>query len=188
MAWGWDDDGQTDVPAGLSGVAAIAAGWYHTVALIGPVITTQPLGQSFVWGGGVVLSVNAAGTGLSYQWQFNGTNILGATSSDLNLTNLSMADAGAYHVVVSSTADSTATSQNAILLLLFFSDLKFYAGITLAGTVGQLFRVEYTDVFNIGTTNWQVLTNIILPFSPYLVIDPSSPGETKRFYRATPLL
>jgi translation initiation factor RLI1 len=33
VAWGRDVFGQTTVPAGLSGVVAIAAGTYHTVAL-----------------------------------------------------------------------------------------------------------------------------------------------------------
>ena len=33
VAWGFNDEGQTKVPAGLSGVVAIAAGAEHTVAL-----------------------------------------------------------------------------------------------------------------------------------------------------------
>ncbi len=33
VAWGYNGNGQTTVPAGLSGVVAIAAGEYHTVAL-----------------------------------------------------------------------------------------------------------------------------------------------------------
>ena len=33
VAWGRNGDGQTTVPAGLSGVVAIAGGWLHTVAL-----------------------------------------------------------------------------------------------------------------------------------------------------------
>jgi hypothetical protein len=33
VAWGRNDDGQTNVPAGLSRVVAIAAGWYHSLAL-----------------------------------------------------------------------------------------------------------------------------------------------------------
>jgi len=33
VAWGYNDQGQTTVPAGLSGVVAIAAGGAHTVAL-----------------------------------------------------------------------------------------------------------------------------------------------------------
>jgi len=33
VAWGFNGSDQTNVPAGLSGVVAIAAGWAHTVAL-----------------------------------------------------------------------------------------------------------------------------------------------------------
>jgi hypothetical protein len=187
VAWGWNDNGQTTVPASVGGVTAIAAGWYHSAALIGPIIATQPVAQTFASGGGVILSVSAAGTGLSYQWQFNGTNIPGETSPILNLTSLSITNAGAYRVVVSSTAGGTVTSQDAILLLLSFGDLKLYAGMTLAGTVGQRFRVDYTDAVNIATTNWLALTTVTLPFSPYLVIDPTSPSQSKRFYRAVPL-
>ena len=188
VAWGWNDNGETNVPAGLGGVTAIAAGWYHTAALLGPIITTQPLGQTFAVGGGVNLSVSASGSGLSYQWQFNDTNISGATNSTLDLTQLSGANAGAYRVMVSSAAAGTVTGQETILSSLSFGNLHFYAGITLAGTVGQQFRVDYAEVLSPGTTNWQVLEIITLPFSPYLVIDPNSPGHAQRFYRAVPLL
>jgi hypothetical protein len=47
--------------------------------------------------------------------------------------------------------------------------------------------VDYADVVTVGTTNWQVLTNLALPSGPFLVIDPASSGKTKRFYRALPL-
>ncbi len=188
VAWGWNDDGQTTIPAGLDGVTAIAAGWYHTAALLGPLITSQPLAQTFTVGGGITLSVVAMGTGLSYQWQFNGTNISGATSPTLSRTGLTSADAGTYRVVVSSSAGGSVTSQDVVLQPLFFGSLKFYAGTTLTGTVGQQFRVDYADVVSVGTTNWLVLTNLTLPFSPFLVIDQNSPGLTKRFYRAVPLL
>jgi hypothetical protein len=172
----------------LSGVTAIAAGWYHTAALIGPIITSQPLGQTFALGGGVTLSVSAVGSGLSYRWQRNGADIPGANSATLNLSNLSLANAGIYRVVVSSAGGGTVTSQATLLSFLYFGDVKFYTGITLAGTVGQQFRVDYADVINPGATNWLVLTNLTLPSSPYVVIDPNSPGRTKRFYRAVPLL
>jgi hypothetical protein len=102
--------------------------------------------------------------------------------------NLSGANVGAYRVVVSSAAGGTVTGQDTILSSLFFGNLNFYAGITLAGTVGQQFRVDYADALTPGTTNWQVLETITLPFSPYLVIDPNSPGHAQRFYRAVPML
>ncbi|MGV3756710.1 MAG: ice-binding family protein [Verrucomicrobiota bacterium] len=188
VAWGWNDDGQSNVPVGLAGVTAIAAGWQHTVALIGPIIFTQPLAQTFSLGGDIMLSVESVGTGLSYQWQFNGTNIVGATSSTLNLTSLTQANEGAYQVVVTSAAGGIVTSREVVLQSLFFGDLKFYAGITLVGTVGRQFRVDYADVLTEGNTNWFVLTNLTLLTSPFVVIDLNSPGQTKRFYRAVPVL
>lgn len=148
-------------------------------------ISTQPVGQSFASGGGLTLNVAASGTGLSYQWQFNGTNIPGATNPALSLSNLGATNAGAYRVVISSSAGGSTTSQNANLL--FFGDLKLYGGVTLGGPVGQQFQVEFADVVSVGATNWLSLTNVTLPFSPFLVIDPDSPGRTKRFYRALPL-
>ncbi len=187
VAWGNNNSGQTTVPAGLSGVMAIAAGGSHSVALVAPVpasIFGHPVGQSFALGGGLTLSVGAIGTGLSYQWQFNGTNLPGATQSFLTLTNLNAANAGAYRVVVSSATSGSLTSQSANLLLF---DLKLIASMLIAGPIGQQLRVDYADVVTVGTTNWLVLTNITLPSSPYLVIDPNSPGRTQRYYRAVPL-
>ena len=188
VAWGWNDDGESTVPSGLDGVIAIAAGWYHTAALVGPVITAQPLGQSFASGGAVTLSISALGTGLSYRWQFNGADIPGATNATLNLTNLSQTGAGSYQVVVTSSAGGTETSTASILSLISFGDVKFYAGITLAGTLGQQYRVDYADVLNPDVTNWLVLTNLTLTSSPFVVIDLNSVGRTQRFYRAVPLL
>jgi hypothetical protein len=187
VGWGWNDDGQTTIPAGLGGVTALAAGWYHTAALIGPILTAQPLGQTFTLGGTVTLSVRVVGSGLSYQWQLNGVDLPGANHAILTLTNLSLPSAGIYRVLVSSAGGGTVTSQAALLLPLYFGDVKFYAGITLAGTIGQQFRVDYADEVNLGLTNWLVLTNLTLPSSPFIVIDPASPGHPKRFYRALPL-
>jgi hypothetical protein len=51
---------------------------------------------------------------LSYQWQFNGTNLTQATTSILTITNAQSDNAGTYLVVVSNTAGSV-TSTNATL-------------------------------------------------------------------------
>jgi hypothetical protein len=179
--------GQSIVPLGLSGVTAIAAGGYNTAVIVGAVPTSifaQPTGQSFGLGGSVTLSVGASGTGLSYQWQFNGNNLSGATSQVLALSNLAATNAGSYRVVVSSSTSGSVTSQNANLL--FFGDLKFMASTILAGPIGQQFRVDYADVLG-GVTNWFTLANVTLPYSPYVVIDPDSRGRTNRYYRAVPL-
>ena len=66
-----------------------------------PVITTQPVSQTVPVGASVQLFVQASGTGtLGYQWRVNGTNISGANSPNLQLSNTSIADTGAYDVRV----------------------------------------------------------------------------------------
>ena len=51
---------------------------------------------------------------LSYQWEFNGTNITGATNSSLTLTSVQFTNSGTYTVIVSTGVAST-TSSNAAL-------------------------------------------------------------------------
>lgn len=179
--------GSTSITASQAGNATYlpATSVSQTLVIVDATITSQPQGQSFTLGGGATLSVSATGTGLTYQWQLNGTNIPGATGSTLNLVNLTSTNAGTYRVVVSSSAGGSVTSQNANLL--FFGDLQFIASTILAGPVSQQFRVDYADVVSVGTTNWLTLTNVTLPYSPFLVIDPNSAGRTQRYYRAVPL-
>jgi hypothetical protein len=57
---------------------------------------------------------NTFSSGLTYQWQFDGSNIAGATNSTLTLTNVQGAQSGNYSVTVSSLAGSV-TSSNAVL-------------------------------------------------------------------------
>ena len=81
----------------------------------GPVITTPPASQLVVAGAGVNFSVAALATQpLSYQWQFNGTALTGATSTNLALNNVQPANAGSYTVVV---ADSAASVTSAVAVL-----------------------------------------------------------------------
>lgn len=150
-----------------------------------PVFSAQPLGESFNAGQSFTLSATVSGTPpLSYQWQFNGTNILGANGPSLTLTNLMVTNAGAYRLVVGNAAGY---NTSAAAELLYFGDMQFLASVVLAGPIGRQLRVDYADVVNAGTTNWHVLTNLALPYSPYLVIDPNSAGLTKRYYRAVPV-
>ena len=149
------------------------------------VISAQPQTQSTAATSNVTFSVTASGgTGLTYQWQFNGTNIIGATSPTFSLANISATNGGAYRVVVSNDTGGTTTSQAANLLL--FGDLRFLAVSVLSGTVGQQFRVDYADVLS-SVTNWLPLTTVTLPFSPFYVVDPNSQGRTNRYYRAVSL-
>jgi alpha-tubulin suppressor-like RCC1 family protein len=80
-----------------------------------PVITLQPTNQTAVVGGTTTFSVTAGGTPpFSYQWNFNGTNIAGATSATLTLTNVQLTQAGNYAVLVTNIYGAAAGS-NAVL-------------------------------------------------------------------------
>lgn len=65
----------------------------------------------------VIFAVIASGTPpLTYQWQFNSNNLVGANADTLLLTNIAQADFGAYRAIVSNVIGSI-TSSNALLQL-----------------------------------------------------------------------
>jgi uncharacterized delta-60 repeat protein len=82
---------------------------------IGPSIVRQPTGQSVLLGTDVLFEVAATGSRpLHYQWRFNGSNIAGANSALLRLSNVQNSDTGVYSVIVSNRA-GTVASAGAIL-------------------------------------------------------------------------
>ncbi len=79
-----------------------------TILTTPPFISVQPVSQTNYVGGTVAFNVVAGGTSpLSYQWSFNSTPILGATSSNLTLNVLQSSQAGAYSVEVSNQYGNT---------------------------------------------------------------------------------
>jgi hypothetical protein len=78
-------------------------------------ITAQPNATTLCAGSNATFSVSATGTGaLTYQWKKNGNIITGATSSTLNLSNVSASDAANYTVDVTGVC-GTITSASAAL-------------------------------------------------------------------------
>jgi hypothetical protein len=66
-----------------------------------PAINAQPQSQSVNAGSGVSFNVNATGApSLSYQWQLNGIQISGATTSSFTISSAQAGDAGSYVVRV----------------------------------------------------------------------------------------
>ncbi len=78
-------------------------------------------------------------------------------------------------------AESRAVAQTPPLL-----DLQLNAGLTITGTVGTVYSIEYnTDVAQTNTASaWRGLEFLQLPASPYLWVDKSAPVIGRRFYRA----
>ena len=78
-----------------------------------PYISIPPQSTNLTVGQYPVFSVVAGGTApLSYQWIFNGTNLLWATTPSITITNASYQNVGTYSVVVTNSF-GTATSPTA---------------------------------------------------------------------------
>src|SRR5207249_954450 len=87
-----------------------------SAAPLAPTITTQPVNQTVTAGQTTMFTVVASGTApLSYQWQKNGANIAGATSSSYTTPATAIADSGATFDVVVSNSIGNATSNLATL-------------------------------------------------------------------------
>src|SRR5882724_1999139 len=84
-----------------------------TITISGPVITTQPLTQHDCTGGSISLSVSA-NYAISYQWNFNGSPIPGATNATYSLPGATSANAGNYTVTVTNGIGSVTSSVAAV--------------------------------------------------------------------------
>ena len=82
---------------------------------VAPAISTQPAAQTVATGQTATFSVTATGTTLRYQWQKNGKDIDGATSSTYTTDAALMGDDAAVFVVVVSNSLGSVTSSNARL-------------------------------------------------------------------------
>lgn len=83
-----------------------------------PVISVDPVSEAALIGSNATFTV-AAGSLLpmEYQWQVNGTDLVGETNITLNLSGVQKADAGKYRVLVSNTEGSTASAEANLVVL-----------------------------------------------------------------------
>jgi hypothetical protein len=85
-----------------------------------PSITSQPIGSTNGLGANITLSVtasNPANSGaLIYQWRRNGTNLIGAIAASYNIPNASVADSGAYTVLVGNDGGGVFSAVASILI------------------------------------------------------------------------
>jgi len=102
-----------------------------------PNFIANPTSLSVALASNATFSVTASGvTPLAFQWQFNGTNIPGATSSNFTINAAQLTDAGGYSVQVS---NSYAIVPSSTAFLSVLSQLSNGNGCVLAPT---------------GMTNW----------------------------------
>ncbi len=107
--------------------------------LVGPTppqIATQPAGTATTAGGSATFSVNVFGSApFTYQWRFNGTNLVGATNASLGLVNVSTNQAGLYSVAVTNAYGFTLSSN---------------ASLTVLESGGEYFRITAMTANNPG--------------------------------------
>jgi len=146
-------------------------------------IIQQPSSVSVNTGGTVVLSVLAQGTDpITFQWRKNSQLIENATANTLTLTNVTLDSAGDYDVVI--TNPSGPVTSDKATLTVHFADVRFYAGVTLRGNIGDKFSVEYQDQID-PSGEWHLASNVTLNESESVWYDRESPDHPNRFYRAT---
>lgn len=159
-------------------------------------ISQQPQSQTVLWGGTATFTVVAFGAGvLDYQWRFNGTNILSATTNVstaatnvLVLTNVQPSQAGNYSVRVPSVYGSALSANATLTVSPAHLGVGMHPFLTITGTVGKTLGIQYTT--DLAQSNsWINLTNLTLtaPVQEWIDTSVDAVGSPKRFYRVVPI-
>lgn len=81
-----------------------------------PTVAAQPAAaQTAAIGGSITFNFSVTGTGITYQWNFNGTVISGAVSASYTIGSVTAASAGSYTVTATVSGGGSVTSDAAIL-------------------------------------------------------------------------
>jgi hypothetical protein len=175
------------VTTSASGYSTLGTVRFDMVTVYGtamPTITAQPASAVAVVGDTVDFGVTAAGAApLSYQWQFNSTNLPAATNAVLTLTNLALSQAGTYQVVVTNAAGSRTSS---VALLTIYPTAA--ASLTFGSFSAGQFEFNVTGVPDFtyavqASTNLVDWTTLETNSSPFESIDTNALNYPLRFYR-----
>lgn len=178
-------DGVTNTSFSLTNIQARDAGTYtvtvtdgtststnlvadFTVMDIKPFIHPPPADQVALAGSNVTFTALATGTTpISWQWQFNSTNIDGATNVALVLTNVTADQAGVYTVTVTNLIGSSLSSA---VLSVYTSAVPTMDSFSLSASNQVQFTVDGVPGFSYAVqsstdlVNWDSIITVISPF------------------------
>jgi hypothetical protein len=164
------------------GTVQVSASATLTV-LAPPIITHSPQNQTAYVGSTVNFRASAGGSlPLAYQWYFNGSAISRASSTDLQLTNVSAAQAGTYTLVVTNVAGAV-TSAPAMLSVIPPVERRMVPALALLGQPGSLLNLDDADALG-PSPAWVTFDNVTLTNTSQWYFDLSMPLPPQRFYRA----
>jgi hypothetical protein len=182
------DQGYYEVVVSNALGSVTSDGAYLTVGFSsGPSIFVQPQSQTVQPGGSVSFSVFASGDPpLRYQWRKHGTNLPGATSSSLTLTNVQAANAGPYTVVVTNFSGSV-TSDVAVLTVgtsgftLSITRSNTFVRLSWNAVVGRDYQVQYKS--NLVAGPWSNLPPVVNATSTAASAVDQIGSSPRKFYR-----
>lgn len=193
-SWGSNANGQRNLTGNT--YRCLSAGGYHTLAIrgTGPLITTQPVSRTVLAGTDVTFSVSATGASLSYQWQYNGSDLPGQNAATLSLTGADRDHAGVYTVRISNSSGSV-VSANAVLIVRGLQQIaapQVLANGILRVTFGDLHgdaisapnAARYQVEVSADLATWEILNQPLTLVNGRLQFDDNNAGgHTHRFYR-----
>jgi hypothetical protein len=152
-----------------------------------PAITTQPANRTALVGDKPSFTVTATGTTpLAYQWAFDGTNLAGASTDTLLLTNVQPAQAGGYAVVITNVAGSITSSVASLTVLQSGSIISLSLAeptisLTFLSVAGSNYLLEYKS--SLTDPAWTPLPPAVAGTGGVIVLPDTNPPVASRFYR-----
>lgn len=197
-AWGDNFFNQLQPPPSATNLAAISAGFAHGLGLSRSNQGSMTFGtftKSVVLGNSATLAVTVSpGAVQTYQWQFNGNNIPGATNATLMLGSAHWTNAGLYRVIISNASGSSQSPD--LVLNIQRTPLRFDTSPLLLGVTNAGFSARVLGAAGLGEVvvfaspdfqNWIPIYTNPPTMQPIDFTEAVTDIGTNRFYRAVEL-
>lgn len=102
-----------------------------------PAVTAHPVAQSVSAGGSVTFTVTVTGTGVTYQWFFNGVAIAGATSASYTIAAVTAGNAGSYSVAITNGGGTTTSNAAALTVAPAGSAGAYLSNLSIRSNAGS---------------------------------------------------